>query len=174
MAGRTPDEHLVLAPDEHLLSQWRAGLDPSFVHMNSAGAAPSANAVHKVVVSHLERERQIGGYAAAAELRRQRGDPKGPVAQLIGARAEEIALVESAQVAWAKAFYSLDFRPNDRILCWASEYAGNAVAFLQVAKRTGATLEVLPMRPDGVIDVGALEEALDRKPTKQSAISNQQ
>ena len=44
-----------------------------------------------------------------------------------------------AQAAWARAFYSLRFEARDRILCFESEYAGNAVAFLQAARRTGAS-----------------------------------
>ncbi len=83
------------------------------------------------------------------------------VARLIGASRDEIALVENATVAWQMAFYALPFRPGDRILTARAEYAANYVAFLQVAKRTGVTIDVVPDDADGVLDPEALERMLD-------------
>ena len=127
---------------------------------------------HRALVGHLELERQMGGYAAAKQGQdsapgQQEGasitcDPHEAIAKLLGSSADEVALAESAQVAWAKAFYSMHFREGDRILCFESEYAGNAVAFLQAMRRAPVALEILPMRPDGIIDVPALERALER------------
>ena len=85
------------------------------------------------------------------------------VARLIGAQRDEIALVENATVAWQMAFYSLSFRPGDRILTARAEYAANYVAFLQVAKRTGAVIEVIPDDRDGVLDPAALERMIDAR-----------
>ena len=65
-------------------------------------------------------------------------------------------MTESAQSAWAKAFASIEV---DQIFCWESEYAGNAVAFLQ-SERRGVELKVLPMRANGVVDLEALEDGL--------------
>eukprot|EP00438_Fugacium_kawagutii_P031937 Skav201878 [mRNA] locus=scaffold550:118362:119432:- [translate_table: standard] len=77
--------------------------------------------------------------------------------------------MESAQSAWAKAFSSLAFRPGDHIFCWASEYAGNAVAFVQAAK-AGVVLQVLPIRPDGIVDLESLRRALDAMPSSSRAL----
>lgn len=140
----------------------------TWVHMNAAGASPTSEATHAAVVAHLEAERAVGGYEAAARASgaaratdgRCARDAHAALAGLLGCDASEIALFESAQAAWAAAFYSLAFRPGDRVLCFESEYGGNAVAFLQVARRTGCTVEVLPMLASGVVDVAALERAL--------------
>jgi len=133
--------------------------DRGWIHMNAAGASPVAARTHEAVISHLELEKAIGGYAAAA---RSKSGAHAAIALLLGCASEEVAIVDSSQAAWSRAFYSLKFRRGDRILCFESEYAGNAVAFLQTAKRTGATVEVLPMRADGIIDVDALSAALTR------------
>jgi cysteine desulfurase/selenocysteine lyase len=152
---------MTAAPTADELRAWRAGTETAgWIHLNSAGAAPAAAATHEAMVAHLELERTIGGYAAAAHLKRIGRDPRAAVAALLSCDENEIALAESAQVAWVKAFYSMEFRPGDRILCWTSEYAGNAIAFLQQGKRLGATVEVLPMRPNGLVDVEALASAL--------------
>jgi len=66
------------------------------------------------------------------------------VARLIGAQPGEIAFVENATRAWDLAFYSLDFRPGDRILTCVSEYSSNYISYLQVAKKSGAAIVVVP------------------------------
>jgi len=59
------------------------------------------------------------------------------------------------------AFYSIPFRPGDRILTARAEYASNYIAFLQVARRTGAVIDVVPSDDSGALDVGALETMMD-------------
>ena len=145
------------------LKAWRAGIESAdWVHLNSAGAAPTHQRVHDEMVAFLELERRIGGYAAAAKHRAAAKtiDARILIGQLLNCDPDEVALCESAQVAWAKAVYSMNFRPGDRILCWTSEYAGNAVAFLQQAKRSGAIVEVLPMLENGCVDTNSLKLAL--------------
>ncbi len=60
------------------------------------------------------------------------------------------------------AFYSLAFKPGDRILTARAEYAANYVAVLQVAKaHPGAVIEVIPDDADGVLDPQALRRMID-------------
>lgn len=82
-------------------------------------------------------------------------------AKLINAAPREIAMVENATVAWQQAFYALaaTFKPGDRILTAACEYAANYVAYLQAAERTGCTVEVIPSLPNGRTSPNALEGA---------------
>lgn len=147
------------------LSGWRRGIETAgWVHMNAAGASPSHHSSHAAMVGMLTDERQIGGYAAASKRANEGGrDAREALAQLLSCDAAEIALMESAQAAWAKAFYSLRFAPGDCIVCFESEYAGNAVAFIQASKRSGCDLEVLPMLPDGLVDLRMLRDALSRR-----------
>jgi cysteine desulfurase / selenocysteine lyase len=165
------------------LSTWRSGLPTSetWIHMNAAGASPMCKKAYDAMRTHLDLELQVGGYEAAGRLSvagtqggdhavvtRPSKDPRGgrachqAVARLVNAESsDEIALCESAQAAWHKAVYSLEFTSADRIICFESEYAGNAIAFLQIQKRTGVQLVVLPMKADGVVDVDALRAALE-------------
>jgi selenocysteine lyase/cysteine desulfurase len=59
------------------------------------------------------------------------------------------------------AFYSLRFEKGDRILTAKAEYTSNFIAFLQVAQRTGAVVEVIPDDVHGQVSVKALPEMLD-------------
>jgi cysteine desulfurase / selenocysteine lyase len=131
------------------------------IHFNNAGAALVPRPVLNAMVDYLHREAAIGGYEAAHEAAPRLASVYDGVARLIGAARDEIALTENATVAWQMAFYALEFAPGDRILTARAEYAANYVAFLQVAKRTGAVIEVVPDDVDGVLDVQALRRMID-------------
>jgi cysteine desulfurase/selenocysteine lyase len=113
------------------------------------------------MTDYLRREAEIGGYEAADEARGRLDGVYDSVARLIGAARDEIALTENATVAWQMAFYALPLRAGDRVLTARAEYAANYVAFLQVARRTGAVIEIIPDDADGVLDAEALARMLD-------------
>jgi cysteine desulfurase / selenocysteine lyase len=131
------------------------------IHLNNAGAGLMPLPVLQAMTDYLRREAEIGGYEAADEARARLDGVYDSVARLIGAARDEIALTENATVAWQMAFYALPLRAGDRILTARAEYAANYVAFLQVAKRTGAVIEMIPDDANGVLDAQALERMLD-------------
>jgi cysteine desulfurase/selenocysteine lyase len=130
-------------------------------HLNNAGASMSPAPVVDAVVSHLRREAEIGGYEAHAEAGAVIEAVYASVARLINAQPDEIALVENATRAWDMAFYSIDFKPGDKILTSRSEYASNAIAILQVLRKHGAVVEVVPDGPDGALSTSALKSMID-------------
>lgn len=141
------------------------------LHLNAAGSALPSQRTLDATLGHLKLEAEIGGYEAA-DLRRETLDGFYPsVARLIGAEAGEIAFIENATRAWDMAFYSLDFKPGDRILTCVSEYSSNYISYLQVARKTGAEIVVVPDDRHGQIDLGALERAIDKR-TKLVSISH--
>jgi selenocysteine lyase/cysteine desulfurase len=75
----------------------------------------------------------------------------------------EIAFIENATRAWDMAFYSIPFKPGERILTAKSEYSSNYIAYLQVAKRTGAVVEVVPNDEHGQLSVAALRNMIDER-----------
>lgn len=131
------------------------------VHFNNAGAALMPLPVLEAVVGHLELESQIGGYEAAEQARSDLESVYEFAASLVGCSPDEIAVVENATRAWDMAFYSIPFRPGDRILTSVAEYASNFIAYLQVAGRTGAEVQVIPNDPHGAISIDALEKSID-------------
>lgn len=44
-----------------------------------------------------------------------------------------------------------------------AEYAANYLAYLQVARRTGAVVEIIPDGPDGLLDPDALDQMIDER-----------
>ena len=131
------------------------------LHFNNAGAALPPQSVLNAQVEHLEREAMIGGYEAADEAAPQLRRTYDAIARMLGCDTEEIAIVENATRAWDMAFYAMPVEAGDRILTSRAAYASNHIACLQVADRTGATVEVVPHDESGQIDVDALRSMMD-------------
>lgn len=132
-------------------------------HFNNAGAALPPEPVLRTVTDHLLREARLGGYEAADAAEEALAGFYSSIARLIGARPDEIAYVENATRAFDMAFYAVPFRPGDRILTAEAEYPSNVLAYLQMAKRRGVSVEVVPSDDAGGLDVDALERMIDAR-----------
>ncbi|MCO1660243.1 aminotransferase class V-fold PLP-dependent enzyme [Pseudonocardia sp. S2-4] len=115
------------------------------------------------MTGQLQLEATIGGYEAAAHAREHIDATYSALAELVGGRPDEIALFDNSTHAWNAAFYSLPLRPGDRILTGRAEYGSSVLAYLQVARRTGAELVVVPDDADGRIDLDALAGLVDER-----------
>ena len=142
-------------------------------HLNHAGASPSPSSVTDRVCRHLELEQIQGGYTAAAMVEKEVNQVYQAVADLIHAVPSEIALVESATVAWTRAFYTfaehqereMKGEKNPVILISDVEYAANVVAACQWARDKKWTVLSIPSvavegKSTGIVDLVALEEIL--------------
>lgn len=143
-------------------------------HLNNAGAALPPTQVTEAVIAHLRKESELGGYEAADAATEQVENTYTAIARLIDARTDEIAVVENATRAWDMAFYGLALQPGDRILTARAEYASNVIAFLQVAQRTGAVVEVIENDETGQLSVTDLRRRLSdgNGPVKLVAITH--
>lgn len=122
---------------------------------NNAGASQMAPQVFERIVCHLQLEMKEGGYNAAAIAQEEHSKVYQTIGRLINASDPmfEIALVESATVAWTRIFYSMADSILDRalaqlgssydysearlqkvILVSEAEYAANIVAILKYTR----------------------------------------
>ncbi|MCX6433428.1 MAG: aminotransferase class V-fold PLP-dependent enzyme, partial [Actinobacteria bacterium] len=134
-------------------------------HLNNAGSALPPAVVTDTMVHHLRREERIGGYEAHAEAADRIEAVRSSAATLVGARPDQMALLESATAAWSGGLAAIAFtrplRPEDRILVSSAEYASNVIPLMQLAMTTGARLEFIPDGDDGCLDVAAFTDLLD-------------
>lgn len=132
------------------------------LHLNNAGASLPTSIVLERVKAHLDLEAEIGGYEAADRTADEYERVYVGIARMLGCAPEEVALVESATRAWDAAFYALaeSFQPGDKILTAANEYVSNYLAFLQVARRRGTEVVVVPTEANGEISLSALENSI--------------
>ncbi len=142
------------------------------LHLNNAGAALSPTPVLAAVKAHLDLEAEIGGYEAAAMAKAELDDFYPAIASLLKCAPQEVAYVENATRAWDMAFYGIAFKPGDRVLTAEAEYASNYIAFLQMQKRAGIVIDVVPSSPTGEIDVAALEARLKAGPARLIALTH--
>jgi cysteine desulfurase / selenocysteine lyase len=144
------------------------------LHFNNAGASLMPQPVLDATIAHLQLEAQMGGYEAAEQAHDSLEHFYDAVATLIGCSRSEVAYVENATRAWDMAFYAIPFQPGDRILTAMAEYASNYIAFLQIAQKTGAVIEIIPNDAHGQVSVEALRKIIDKshKPVKLIAITH--
>ncbi len=120
-------------------------------HFNHAGASPSPTSVLERVNRHTELEQKIGGYSAAEAVSHEINAIYQNIATLIHADSEhEIAILESATVAWTRAFYAMaekqlrDDPARNVIIISDAEYAANVVAACQWARTHKWTVLSIP------------------------------
>ena len=131
------------------------------LHFNNAGASLMPQVVLEAQIAHLQREAAIGGYESKAEAMDAIEGVYASIARLLNCRAEEIALMENATVAWHAAFLSLPWQEGDRILTAEAEYASNYISYLKLARQKGVQVERVPSTAAGDLDVAALQRMID-------------
>ncbi|MES2221330.1 MAG: aminotransferase class V-fold PLP-dependent enzyme [Acidobacteriota bacterium] len=132
------------------------------LHLNNAGCSLPPTPVLERVKTHLDLEAAIGGYEAEDDATEEHERVYISLAKMLGCAASEIALVENATRAWDAAFYALaeKFQLGDKLVTASNEYVSNYLALLQVARRRGTEIIVVPNDPSGEISLTALEAVI--------------
>ncbi|WP_457320904.1 aminotransferase class V-fold PLP-dependent enzyme [Roseateles sp. P5_E11] len=131
--------------------------------LNHAGASPMSAAALAALQAHLALESRLGpmeaGDAVAPQLQRLRED----AARLLNAGTDEVAFLSSGSAAfgaaWSAFTHKTPVRHGDRILVGRQEWGGNLATY----QRSGASVEVLPCREDGSVDVEASAALIDER-----------
>ncbi len=132
------------------------------IHLNNGGAALAPTIVLDTVQRHQQLEVQLGSYEAADAVQARLAGVYASVARLVNGQARDIAIVDNATRAWDMLFYALPFKPGDVVLTSLSEYAGNYIPYLQLKRRCGIEIEVLPNDAHGRVSLAALQGRLQR------------
>src|SRR5437660_6007851 len=166
-----PTRTLSAAPVE--LDRWRRDTPGcrDRIHLNNAGAGLMPRPVLDALTEHLAREAAIGGYEAADEAEPRVRETYALVAQLVGARPGNIALVENATVAFSQALSAFDFRPGDRIVTTRTDYPSNQLMYLSLAQRTGVQTVRADDLPQGGVDPESVRRLARHARTRLVALS---
>ncbi|MEM9983506.1 MAG: aminotransferase class V-fold PLP-dependent enzyme [Bacteroidota bacterium] len=140
-------------------------------HFNHAGSSLPPDVVLHRQLDYIHNEHRMGGYEAMVAFAHDSDGVYQALAQYLNAAPEEIALAESATVAWYKAFRAIDWREGDQILVAQSTYGTNYLAYLQAQEQLGIEFKVIPNDRDGVLDLTALEAAIGPK-TRMLALTH--
>lgn len=99
-------------------------------------------------------------------------------AKMIGARRGEIALIKNTSEGLGLIAAGIDWKQGDRIVTTAVEYPSNIYPWMDLSRRLGVELVMIPerLRPDGTVAVDEREilAALDHPRTRMVALSHVQ
>ncbi len=145
-------------PLQETIAQWRADTPgcADRIHLNNAGAALMPRPVIDAIYTHLDREIHMGGYEAAAAAAQEITSTYEAVAQLIGAKSSNIALVENATIATAQALSAIPFEHEDVVVTTRQDYVSNQLMLLNLAKRFGIRIEHAEDMEEGGVDPDSL------------------
>ncbi len=104
-----------------------------------------------------------GVYQRSADMTLAYEAARGAVARYIGGKPDECVFVRGATEGInlvAHCWAGQQLKAGDRILLSMLEHHSNIVPWQMVAERTGAAIDVLPLTPDGRIDLDAMERML--------------
>jgi selenocysteine lyase/cysteine desulfurase len=132
------------------------------VHLNNAGAALTPRTVREAVRAHLDLEDELGGYEAAESQAAPIRACYQAVAALLGARPENIAVVQNSTVAFAQAISAFDLAPGDVVLTTRSDYASNQIMYLSLARRRGVEIVRAPDAVEGGVDPDEVRRLVNR------------
>lgn len=116
--------------------------DEKYIHLNNAGQAPIPDLYMQKATEWLERMALEGAFMGPqgrleVEVTRNR------LAQLIGAKPEEIAFFQTAASALSQAAMGIPLKADDEIITWDQEYPSNYYPWLRAAERAQAKLVIV-------------------------------
>jgi selenocysteine lyase/cysteine desulfurase len=155
----------LMADAERQVGRWRLDTPgcERLVHLNNAGAALVPQPVRDAVAAHLKLEEETGGYEAADAQTEAVKASYQALADLLGTRPHNLALVQNSTVAFAQAISAFDPGPGDTILTSRSDYASNQIMYLSLARRRGVDIIRAPDAPEGGIDPDAVRKLIGRR-----------
>lgn len=130
------------------------------IHFNNAGASLPPDVVVQTMTDYLNEEATFGGYETEAKYYDRIENVYTLIARLINANVDEVAIAENASTGWGIAFNGIDFKKGDVVITSEMEYVTNLIGFLNVQKRFGVEVKVIPNDEKGNFSLQALEDAI--------------
>lgn len=140
-----------------IAESWRAARSsvPSG-HLDAAGCNVPSDRTLDAVVGHLRHEREVGGYRAVPDLHASRA----ALAALVGAGADDVALLESGTAAMAALLGGWPLPPGSRVGVTRAEYGSTLMLLYRLARLRDWKLLELPVDDDSRLDPGGLASML--------------
>ncbi|MBV9813393.1 MAG: cysteine desulfurase, partial [Acetobacteraceae bacterium] len=141
-------------------------IPPGWAYLDTAATAQKPQAVIDAITRAYDTTYATvhrGVYSRSADMTLAYEAARAKVARFIGGRPEECVFVRGATEGVnlvAQCWAGTQLKAGDRILLSTLEHHSNIVPWQMVAERVGAAIDVLPLTPDGRIDLDAAERML--------------
>ncbi len=133
------------------------------IHLNNAGAALMPRPVHQAMVDYLAIERDIGGYEAADQQAGEIAVTYDRLADLVGAKSSNMAIVANATAGFVQSMSSFDFQRGDTILTSRADYTSYQIHYLALSQRLGVRVLHADDLAEGGIDPQSVRVILARE-----------
>ena len=140
-------------------------------HLNNAGAALMPQAVIDAITAHVRLEAEIGGYEAADLRAEEIARGYDDLAEIVGARRENIAVVANATAGFIQALSSFDLTAGDVIVTTRCDYTSNQIQYLALSKRLGVEIVHADDLPEGGVDADSVRAILRARRARLVAVS---
>ena len=141
------------------------------VHLNNAGAGLMPRSVVEAITGHVNREALVGGYESSDAAEDAVTATYANIAELLGAKPRNVAVVENSTVAFFQALSAFDFERGDVIVTTKNDYISNQLAYLSLAKRQGVEIRRAENMPTGEADPQSVKELLRDPRVKLLAVT---
>ena len=108
-----------------------------------------------------------GGYELSKHATKRLDQARETLEQFIGAGRQEVAYTSNASAACnivATAWGDRNVKKGDTIVVALSEHHSNLLPWVALAQRVGATVEYIPILPNGKLDFRVYERVLSKRP----------
>jgi hercynylcysteine S-oxide lyase len=148
-------------PLEELAEIWRTARSSHPAgYLNAAACNVPSDRVLASVVGQLERERALGGYAAAEAIGPVLQAGRSALASYVGAAPDDVGFLENGTVAFATVLAGWGLPADARVGVVRSEFGSNKLLLDRLAQQRGWSLIELPADDHGRILLDGLDDAL--------------
>ena len=139
------------------------------IYLDSAATAQKPRQVLAAIDNYFEKHNanvHRGVHTLSVEATEMMDDAREKIAKFIGARTEEVIFVRNTTEAINLVVYSWgeeNIKEGDEILVTLMEHHSNLVPWQELARRKGATLKIINVKKDGILDLDNLRELLNVK-----------
>ncbi len=142
------------------------------IFLNSAGSSLPPMVVNETIYAYLQGEEILGGYAYEATQQPLIQNFYHQAAVLLNTTVHNIAFQTSATDAYAKAFSSIPFEPNDYVLTTNDDYISNQIAMLALVKRQNVRILRANNLENGDLDLVDFEAKIQKYAPKLVSVSH--
>lgn len=120
-------------------------LEPQ-AYLAHAAISPPSTVVQQAIMARMSSFQRHGA-AAFGQALAERDEVRAGLGQLIGADADDIALIQNTTDALRTVAFCMPFERGDRVLLFEGEFPANVTPFQQAAELFDLELEFVPLAP---------------------------